>query len=180
MNQNKKEPMNGDFERLVGRLKTEDAGYATISKVLQVVYWIFIPVFSFMSIRQFADSGDVDLLVGGACMVGAFLIFAIFFGKYYKEYRYVDYSLPTLIMLKKAAYRYKPFQLRTLWIALAVVLMDIGLFYDTREKGIELESQLMFLGAILVGLCAGLVLWYNKYKPLRDDALRMISEIEDK
>ena len=37
------------------------------------------------------------------------------FNKYHKEYNNVDYALPTLLMLKKAAYRYYPFRNETKW-----------------------------------------------------------------
>ncbi len=170
--------LNAEFDQLVGKLKTEDASYATLSRGIQIVYWILIPFFIFMTIRHYNDSGDFKQIIGGACMVLSFLIFALFFGKYYKEYKYVDYSLPTLLMLKKAAYRYKPFQGRTIWIIVALALMDFGLFYNNQEEGLVLETQVMFIGAILFGLIVGLILWYFKYKPLRDDALRLIAEIE--
>ncbi len=178
MNSNNQITSGSDISRLVERLKTQDSNYATLSRAIQVVYWIFIPVYMVMGIRHYLDSGDLRHLISSAFMVLAFLIFALFFGKYYREYKYVDYSQPTLVMLKKAAFRYKPFQLRVTWVGLALVLMDIGLTISQNGIGLMIGIQFMFWGAIFVALLVGLLIWYIKYKPLRDDALRLIREIE--
>ncbi len=178
MNSNKQNTSGSDISRLVDRLKTQDSNYATLSRGIQVFYWIFIPLNMVLGVRHYLDSGDVIHLISSVFMVLAFLIFALFFGRYYREYKNVDYSQPTLIMLKKAAYRYKPFQLRTAWVGVALVLMDIGLTINQEGIGMMIGIQYMFWGGIFLGLIAGLFIWYIKYKPLRDDALRLISEIE--
>lgn len=66
----------------------------------------------------------------------------------------------------------------TIWFVVALVLIDIGLFFKNHEDELVLESQMKFLSAVFLGLVIGLLLWYINYKPLRDDALRMIAEIE--
>lgn len=88
------------------------------------------------------------------------------------------YSLSTLLMLKKAACRYKPFQGITIWIVDALRLMDIGLLYNEGEDWLAPESQVIFIGAVFSGLVVSLLLWYSKYKLHYDDALRMIADIE--
>ena len=178
MNMYNQKTLNSEFEQLVGRLKTEDSNYANLSRIIQIAYWIFVPLYIIITIRHYADSGDKTQLIGGICMVLAFIIFALFFGKYYREYKFVDYSLPTVLMLKKAAYRYKPFHGRILWVAVALVLMDAGLFINQQEVGLAVFGQILFIGAVLLGMAAGLVIWYIRYKPLRDEALRLITEIE--
>ena len=65
-----------------------------------------------------------------------------------------------------------------IWIALAMVFLDIGLFYPGAGDGNMIKSQVLFAGAILLATIAGLFLWYIRYKPLRDDALQLIAEIE--
>ena len=176
----KNNPINRtvSLEQLVGRLKREDSNYAQLSRIMQMMYWIFIPVFLIMAYRHFTDSGDYLLLIGDGCKILAILIFALFFGKYYREYKYVDYAVPTLTMLKNAAYRYKPFHGRMLWIVLAVGLLDAGLYTTGFGSSNFLLSQVLFIGSILLAILAGLLLWYIKYKPLRDDALRLIEDIE--
>ena len=178
MNTNSQNTSGNNVNHLVDRLKKEDSNYAAISRGIQIMYWIFIPFFIFMTTRHYIESGDVNQIIGGASMIMAFVIFAMFFGKYYKEYKYVDYSLPTVKMLKKAAWRYKPFQGRTIWIVVALALMDFGLIYKRWDEEYFMESQFMYFSSLLFGVIIGLILWYFKYKPLRDEALRLISEIE--
>lgn len=178
MNSNNQNASGRNLSSLVDRLKSEDSRYATLSRVIQVVYWIFIPLYMFLGIRHYLGSGEVSQLIGSACMVVAFLIFALFFGKYYKEYKYVDYSLPTLTMLKKAVYRYQPFQGRMIWGAAAIVLMNVGLTMRQNDVELRIGIQLVFWSTVILALMVGLFIWFIKYKPLRDDALRLIAEIE--
>lgn len=180
METNKHITENTDFDRLVSKLKTEDTNYSKISRAIQIIYWIFIPVFAIMTFREYSETGNSNELISGAFFILAFLIFALFFGKYYKEYKYVDYSLPTIHMLKRAAYRYQPFQRRQLWILLALILIDLGLTFDWMDGTSVIDIQFTFIGVIIFSLVVGLIIWYFKYKPLRDDALRLISELEEK
>jgi len=180
MDTNKQKTQINGFDKLIVKLKTEDARYATLSRAIQIIYWIFIPLFFLITILEYTETKESDQLIGGALFILSFLIFAIFFGNYYKEYKYVDYSLPTIQMLKKAAYRYKPFQLKSLWVLLAIVLMDGGLTFKREFNETVLDVQIYFIGLMVVALIVGLIIWYFKYKPLRDEALKLIAELEGK
>src|SRR4030042_4858333 len=118
---------NRNLIEIINRLKNEDDRYAALSKRIQIVYWVVIPIYIILIIYHIVDKNPVVDIIGSTCFLFAMLIFALFFKHYYKEYKYVDYSQPTLVMLKKAASRYKPFTLKTLWILLAVILIDAGL-----------------------------------------------------
>jgi hypothetical protein len=167
-----------NLEELVGKLKTEDSRYARISKAFQIVYWVFVPIYSFLAILSFIEDKNINLLIGGGCFVASFVIFALFFRNYYKEYNYVDYSLPTIQMLKKAAYRYKPFQLKPLWILFALLLMDAGLCFNSSLDFSIFHIQITFFGTMSLSVLIGLLVWFLKYKQLRDDALKLIAEME--
>ena len=180
METNKQNTETTNFAQLVSKLKNEDSNYAKISRAIQIMYWIFIPVFAIITFREFSETGNTNELISGAFFILAFLIFALFFGKYYEEYKYVDYSLPTIKMLKQAAYRYQPFQYRQVWIILALVFVDLALTFDWMETTPVWEIQTTFIGLIIFSLLVGIIIWYFKYKPLRDDALRLISELEEK
>jgi len=180
METNKQNTETTNFAQLVSKLKNEDSNYAKISRAIQIMYWIFIPVFAIMTFREFSETGNTNELISGAFFILAFLIFALFFGKYYEEYKYVDYSLPTIKMLKQAAYRYQPFQYRQVWIILALVFVDLALTFDWMESTPVWKIQASFIGLITFSLLIGIIIWYFKYKPLRDDALRLISELEEK
>jgi hypothetical protein len=102
---------------------------------------------------------------------------AIFFGNYNKEYKYVDYSLPTIKMLKGAAYRYQLLQLKTLWILGAVILMDVSMTLSPNKMSF-VEVQISFLAIVAVSFIIGTVIWYFKYKPLRDKVLVLLADLE--
>ena len=167
-----------NLDQLVGKLQKEDNRYANICKGLQIVYWIFIPFFTVSAIRHYMDSGDINELISGLFHVIGFVIIAVFFGNYHKEYKYVDYSLPTLKMLKDAAYRYQPVQLKSLWVLLGLLFIYTAEISKSKLDNSFMEEQVFLLGGVLLGLFIGLIVWYFKYKPLRDNALRLIAEIE--
>lgn len=180
---NSKQPKTTDLPTLIGNLKNEDARYSRLSKNIQWIYWILIPIYAFMIIREMFDDGNAITLVSGICYILSMLIFALFFRKYQKEYREVNYDLPTLQMLKQAMYRYKPLQKKTLWILLAILLMDCGLSLSPIWENEDLKSvltfQLIYFSTMIGSVCIGLVIWYYKYKPLYDEAKNLIAEIEN-
>ncbi len=180
MNQNKNGIEKMNLDQFIAKLKNKDTYYARTIKRFQIIYWILIPVYSILVIIDLINTGDVQQLIGGICFVVSFLIFAFTFRKFYKEYRYQDYSLPTIKMLKNAAYRYKPFQLKTLWLFIAILFMDVGLCLNSSISFSILKIQIFFIGSIIVAIIIGLVFWRIKYKPLRDNALHLVAEIEGK
>jgi len=175
-NNNKSEKIN--LDQLMGKLKKEDAHYARLSRGLQIVYWVLIPIYTLLVIWQYLDSGDIYDLIGGSCYVIAFLILAVFCGKYHEEYKYADYALPTLKMLKNAVYRYQPIQLKSIWVLVAVLFADAGISINLLPDFTVAEVQIYFLGLMLISLIIGLITWHLKYKHLRDNALSIIAEIE--
>ena len=178
MKQNNKIKESIDLVEFTNKLKNEDNSYANLSKGLQIVYWVLIPIYMIMVIRHIVDKSPSEDILGAFCFMFAMLIFALLFRGYYKEYKFVDYSQPTLVMLKKAAYRYKPFQLKLLWAILGVLFIDAGLSIRT-DFGIGFVwTQVFFLGSIAISMIIGLIIWKVRYKPLRDAALHLIHEIE--
>ncbi|WP_319480816.1 hypothetical protein [uncultured Draconibacterium sp.] len=168
-----------NLSKLTGKLKKEDRQYATIVKAVQIFYWIFIPVFIVKTGLEYIDSHEISDLISGVALILGFLFIALSFRKLNNEYQNVDYSLPTLEMLKKAACRYQPFQKRALGVIPGLLLIDIGLTFEWIGEGRSvLDSQVFFLGAILFGVIIGLVIWYLKYKPLRDKIIDLVREIE--
>lgn len=179
MNLNNTITDNSNLSQLVSKLQVEDNRYARISKAFQIIYWVFIPIYALLTFLDYRESGQIAHLIGGVCFIMSFLVFALFFGVFYKEYKHVDYALPTIEMLKKAAFRYKPFQKKKLWILSAIFFMDAGLSFNQTADFSILEVQIYFLGIMAISVCIGLIIWYYKYKPLRDKALYLIKEIEE-
>ncbi|WP_075591072.1 hypothetical protein [Labilibacter marinus] len=167
-----------NLAQLLERLRLEDYKYGQMSKRFSSAYWVIIPLYLASIIAHVID-GDISGIYSGVCFLSGMLIFALSFRKYYKEFSYVDYSLATLSMLKKAAKRYSPFQKLTWWVLLGALFIDAGLVLNSTIifKDI-LQTQLLFLGALTVSIGIGLLIWKNRYKPLRDDVLKLIKEIE--
>jgi len=164
--------------RLVSKLKKEDANYSRILKSVQVVYWLLIPVMIVLTIRDFMDTKNTAMLISGVCFVLGLFIIVIGFRKLYKEYKWVDYSLPVVQMLKKAIKRYTPFQKGTSGVYIGVLLIDVGLTLERMDRESIWETQVFFLGAVGIGAVIGLIWWYFQYKPLQDESKRLLREIE--
>lgn len=176
LNSEKIEPEN--LNELISNLKKQDEQYAGLSKRMQVLYWIMSFIFLFVIVIQIVGKSHFVYILGNICFVFAMLIFGFLFKYYYKEYKYVDYSQPTLVMLKKAAYRYKPFQLRTLWAVLALLFVDAGLSLNTSLGFDFIWIQVFYLGISVLAFLIGLLVWRVRYKPIRDAALNLIREID--
>lgn len=170
---------NNSLEELVDKLKNKDKYYARLSKGLQIVYFILLPIYLLLLIAYIIEGSTWNDIVGMVCFAVSMLIFALFFRMYYEEYNNVDYAKPTLIMLKEAAYRYQPFQLRALWILLALLLMDAGLSLSTFDLEYFGYVQILFLGNLVLAGSIGYIVWWFRYRPLRMDTLRLIKEIEE-
>ena len=174
----KRNKNNINLDQLVGKLQKEDKTYGNLFKVLKIVYWIYIPIYILLAIGIFLITKEINDLFAGLCFIISFIIFALILGNYQKDFKNTDYALPTLLMLKNAASRYKPFQFKGLWVILAVLFMDAGFSINSFAKNHIMTIQMIFLGSMLIGLLIGIIIWYIKHKPLRDNALRLIDEIE--
>lgn len=177
MNFNRKNN-NINLDQLVGKLQKEDLRYSNICKGLKLIYWVLIPVYTILAILAYLDTKEIRDLFAGFLFVGSFLIFAIIMGSIQKEYKTVDYSLPTLSMLKNAAKRYKPMHPKSYWAFAGFFIMDAGFCLSSRYGANIIDMQSYVIALFLASVGVGLIIWYFKYKPLRDNALRLIAEIE--
>ncbi|WP_153638512.1 hypothetical protein [Prolixibacter sp. NT017] len=172
-----------DINRLMSGLKKEDARNVRISRIFQ---WLMGGM-SLLYLLVFVVNPDHDLTwgdrVGGVCYVVGFLVFAIIFKGFQDEYKSIDYGLPTMVMLKKAAERYRLFQPKKLYALIPVLLVDMGLVFhslDGHQDGSMSiwDFQLFYLACLVGGLGVGIMIWRVKQKPLRDAARELLREIE--
>jgi hypothetical protein len=169
---------NINLDQLVGKLHKEDSLYGNLFKVLKIVYWIYIPIYILLAIGIFLITKEINDLFAGLCFIISFIIFALILGNYQKDFKNADYALPTLLMLKNAANRYKPFQLKGLWAVLAILIMDAGFSINSFAGKYIMIIQIIFLGILIISILIGTIIWFIKHKPLRDNALRLVAEIE--
>ena len=168
-----------DLGELTSRLKNKDQGYGNLAKRLQYVYWAFLPISIVLLLISITEGSNVYEIFGSICYFLAFLIFALLFRFYSKEYKHVDYSEPTLVMLKKAADRYKPFRSKSYWAILGLFLVVIKPIIDkpiTQESTFDL---LISLGLFVLAVLVGMIAWTIRDKALRDHILVMIKDLEE-
>lgn len=174
---------NNGLDKLIKGLKSEDSRNEKISRRLQWLYWGLLPIY--ISFLVFNPGGEFNSLdrIGFGCYIVGFISFAFLFRYNSKDYKNVDYSIATIEMLKKAAKRYKLFQKSLLLVIVPVIAIGAGMVLSTGTDGELilkniLLTQAMYWGAITLGFCIGVVIWFKRSKPLRDHALDLIKEIE--
>ena len=175
MKRNSKKMESVNLGEFTSNLKSKDDKYANLCKTLQIIYWVLIPIYLIEMVVQVFENKPLVDIIGSLCLLFAMLMFAMLFRYYSKDYKNVDYSQPTLIMLKKAAYRYVPFRLSALWALLGVILVYLS-FYITSSMPYWV-SKLLIVGVGL-GIIIGMIIWWIRYKPLYDGARKLIREIE--
>jgi hypothetical protein len=168
-----------NISNMVDDLKNADTKYANIVKGVQMLYWIIIPIYVILIGIHIFNKAPIPEILGSCCMLLGMVMFAFLMRHYYKTYSKVDYSLPTLLMLKQAAYRYKPFQRQAIWALLAIIMVDLGLSFMNHAESDFWHTQMWFIPLIIVSIIGGLIWWYVRYKPIRDGALKLIKEIEE-
>jgi drug/metabolite transporter (DMT)-like permease len=167
-----------NITNLISSLKKKDTNYSKLSKNFKYVYYALVPVYIILTVLELSEEYNIYILVKGVCFTLAMGIFAVIFTIFQKKYGNVDYSEPTLTMLKKAADRYKIFKKHTWWALLSVLLIDLAMAFEPHLDESYWEFQVIFLGAIVIAFGIGVAIWFKKYKPLRDAALKLIKEIE--
>ena len=171
---------NISLEEMVGKLKKEDMKYGRLSKAIFILYVILIPLFILFGILDYRETKAIGDIIWTLSIISAFSIFAFLFRSLMKEYQYVDYSQPTLKMLEGAVLRYQPIHPKTIWVVPALLLMDVGMYLHNPIEGTSfLQFQLFFAGILLFAIAIGVVVWYYRYKPIRDNALMLLKELEE-
>ncbi|HZJ74300.1 MAG TPA: hypothetical protein VFC87_05805 [Perlabentimonas sp.] len=163
-----------NLNEFTSKLKKEDERYASISKRFLIVFWIILPIYFVLIIYDVIVKASAAEIIGSVCTLLALLIAILVYRFNYKKYKYVDYSQSTLIMLKKAVYRYQPYQLNTLWGLLALLLLSVNNYINLSSS----YSFAYFVGFIGLAILIGLLIWWIRYKPLYDGAKKLIREIE--
>lgn len=167
-----------DINTLTNKLKTEDERNARMSKKIQNIYWVLIPIYVLMMLVYLFHNEPFSKVLGSICMLLGMLVFVTLFRRYVKMYKNVDYTLPTLIMLKSAAKRYRPFRSDFIWVMLALLFIDAGLAFLQVGYWDPVIIQIVFLGIVVIGIFIGLIWWFIKYKPILSAVLSLIREIE--
>jgi len=73
-----------------------------------------------------------------------------------KEYGHLDYSIPTIDMLKALVYEFKPFRTNTIWAILFGLFIDLSMIFHFSGRLDLLHTEMLFstifVGAVIIGL----------------------------
>jgi riboflavin transporter FmnP len=173
-----------DLETLIGGLKSEDSRNLKLMHKMQSVMWGIAAVYLLISVLKFIMTTPWYDKLGGFLVLLAFVAFALYFRNYYKEYKSIDYGIPTIEMLKKAARRHG-IQWRGLYFLAPLILEGIGLnlmMYDDFTKFDPLYRilffQTIYFFVMAIAFLVGYFIWKKRQKPLRDQAQALLKEIQ--
>jgi len=174
-----------DLDTLISNLKTEDDRNFSMTHKMQQFMWGMVSFYLLVSVIKFFFNPPWYESIGSLIVMFAFLAFGLIFRSYYREYKSIDYGLPTIEMLVKAASRYQLFPMRALFVLIPVILLDLGfsfLFYDLFSTSDPLSRILVIQACytilMLVSVFSGYLIWRKRQKPIRDHALSLLKEIE--
>ena len=104
------------------------------------------------------------------------IIFYFYLKKRHKEYKALDYSQPTYLVLKSIVKRYSSFEYFDLWALAAITILGVSLSLDSGFS--FLVYQLGYWTMMLISILGGLTYRFIKIKPLKDRALQLLKELE--
>ena len=175
-----------DLEQLVKGLKREDTRYLALTNSFKWIMWVLAPLyFLLFLIGVIADLPEIDK-IGFLFFSMGFLSFALLFNSLYKEYKFIDYGVSTLEMLRKAVGRYALWQPKTYLTIIPMLFSALGFSFTAQRgfpfAGLEMRILVAFGSILLIFCCGALVgyfIWRKHQKPLRDKALIILKDMEE-
>lgn len=174
-----------DINQLITGLQKEDSRNLSLTRNFAILMWVLAPLYFFLAIvGVMIDKPSIDQ-VGFMFFSLGFVAFGFLFRSLHTDYKSVDYGIPTILMLQKAAQRYKLWQTKTYLTIIPVLLISIAASL-TIQKGIPhsditMRLLIVFTGYFLVMVVAffiGYLIWRKRQKPLRDKVLQLLNEFE--
>lgn len=174
-----------DMHSFIEKMQTEDKRNIKVMRNFKWLMFIFAPLYILLfNIGPF-DKINLYMRLGGLSFGLAFIIFALIFTKGVKEFRSVDYGVPTTKMLSDAIDRYKLQISKLFFVLLPLTLINIGESLillgqdiDSIFGGSLLNFQLFYWILVIVGLIIGIIFWRIKHKPLKEAAEQLLNEMQ--
>jgi len=182
------ENQNGSLvntDSLINKVKAEDEKNLRMTKSFLWIYIILTILYT--GLILFNPDPDIDSVkkISGACYIASMVFFALLFRVGYKEYKNIDYSLPVIEMLRNAAKRYQLKTKKLLALLIPILLMDAGLTLSLYNDLLPMTPlnrvlivQVFYIPTMTISALIGVWIWSKKQKPLRDNALKLIKELE--
>jgi hypothetical protein len=179
---------NGNFvniDALIQSVKVEDQKNLRVSKSFLWIYIVLVVFYTGLILVNPDPDIKLNDRFSGACFVLSMIIFAWVFKGALTEYKNIDYTLPLIDLLKKAANRYRLKTIYFVKLTVPILLMDAGLTLSFYEDLLPMEPlnrvlliQAFYIPIMTISGIIGYYIWRNKQKPLRDNALKLIEELE--
>jgi len=174
-----------NLDSLIRNVKAEDAKNLRISKSFLWVYIILAIIYAGLMVLN--PDSDIKLIdrISGAFYLVSMVVFAYMFKAGLKEYQSIDYTLPLIEMLRGVAKRYQLRARKFILLSIPIILMDVGLTLSFYEDLLPMEPinrvliiQVFYIPVMTISGFIGYLVWRKKQKPLRDNALLLIEELE--
>lgn len=172
------------IDSLVVNLKKEDLKNLNLMKSFKWIYLVMIIAYALLMVVNPDSDLKLHNRISGICYVVAFGIFMLIFRKYHKEYSEIDYTVPVVEMLSKAAKRYK-FRWKSILICMpSIILIDMGVVMPNFFANPEINwariinFQLIYFGLMTTSGFAGYIIWRVRQKPLYEGAIQLLKELE--
>ncbi|NVO10077.1 MAG: hypothetical protein HXX16_08970 [Bacteroidales bacterium] len=174
-----------NLESLINRVKDEDARNLRISRSFQWTYIAIIFLYVALILLESKEEFYSTRTISNVFFILSFIAFSLIFRNGYKEFKSIDYSLPVIEMLRKTAKRYSLSAKKYLTLSIPIILMDVGLTISVYERLQPIDPlsrvlviQVVYIPVMVISALIGLLVWRKKQKPLRDNALKLIEELE--
>ncbi len=174
-----------NLESLISSVKDEDARNLRISRSFQWIYIAIIVLYVVLILLELKEGIYGLRTISNVLFILSFIAFSWIFRNGYKEFNSIDYSLPVIEMLRKAAKRYSLNVKKYLVLLIPIILMDAGLtisFFGDLLPISPLKRiliiQAVYIPVMTISALIGIWIWYKTQKPLRDNALKLIEELE--
>lgn len=175
-----------NLEYLISRVKDEDARNLRITRSFQWTYIAIIILYVVLTLLESKEEFYSTRTISNVFFILSFIAFSWIFRNGHKEFKSIDYSLPMIEMLRKAAKRYSLSAKKYLTLSIPIILMDAGLtfsFYGNLQPINPLNRilliQAVYIPVMTISAFIGIWIWYKTQKPLRDRALELIKELEN-
>ncbi len=165
-----------DMPQFINKLKKEDKKMLAVYNVIKILYLVLISFLFIEIAASIFSEGFSNTMLGSALTVLGVSLIYIYLNYRGKDYQNIDYSQTIYEMLRTTSERYKPFLTKDLLVLPGIILMGIGMGLN-KDMGFA-KYQLIFWSVMIIGALLGLIYWYFKWKPVKDNADMLLKEIE--
>ena len=177
MKTDNKKTITTNLPKFISKVKRQDNLSRMVYMAVIVLYFIIIVAHLVVISISIYNNIPFTEWLGNLGTLLPFLIIFYFLNKRYKEYKQVDYSLPTYLVLKNMERRYSFLRHDDRWVLITLFFLGLSMGIDSPID--FLSYQLGYWITMIIAMIIGYLYWYIKRKPLKDKASQLIKELEE-